>query len=142
MNEIGIILLSHGYFAKYAMESAEMIVGKQENYEIISVTDDKDLDDITTELTGAYEKLKSDKGIIILADIFGGTPCNAAGRLLLNGAEVSIYTGFSLSILLELILNRGREIEEVRNHLEVIHKESFINLNNHLKNIEVDEVEL
>ena len=44
MKEIGIILISHGHFAEYAMKSAEMIVGKQEKYKIVSVTDDKDLE--------------------------------------------------------------------------------------------------
>ena len=42
MKEIGIIWISHGHFAEDAMKSAEMIVGKQEKYKIVSVTDDKD----------------------------------------------------------------------------------------------------
>ena len=59
MNEVGIILISHGHFAKYAIDSAQMIVGKQENYEVVSVTIEKDLDDVIEEVKEAYEKVKN-----------------------------------------------------------------------------------
>lgn len=126
--EIGIILISHGNYAKYAMESAEMIVGKQENYEIISVTDDKDLECVTNELTSAYERLKSDREVIILADIFGGTPCNACASLILKGANIEVYTGFNLPVLLELLLNREMTRDEIIYGLETTYRETFINL--------------
>ena len=107
MNEIGIILISHGHFAKYAMDSAEMIVGKQENYKVISVTDDKDLEDVLRELEDSYKILSKDREVIVLADIFGGTPCNATSRL---------------------ILNRDRPIDEIKSNLERTYNETFIDI--------------
>ncbi|MBS4803530.1 MAG: PTS sugar transporter subunit IIA [Clostridium sp.] len=128
MNEIGIILISHGHFAKYAMDSAEMIVGKQENYKVISVTDDKDLEDVLRELEDSYKILSKDREVIVLADIFGGTPCNATSRLILNGENVVAYTGFNLPVLLELLLNRDRPIDEIKSNLERTYNETFIDI--------------
>ena len=133
MNEIGIILISHGQFAKYAMDSAQMIVGKQENYEVVSVTDDKNLEDVIEEVKLAYGKVKNEREVLILADIFGGTPSNSSLRILLEGADVVIYTGFNLPILLELLLSRDLPIKVINKKLEEISKESFINLNEKIK---------
>lgn len=139
MKEIGIILISHGYFAEYAMKSAEMIVGKQEDYEIISVTDDKDLENVLEELREAYKKLNNEREVIILADIFGGTPCNASSRMILDGCNVVVYTGFSIPVLLELLLSRELPTEEIKSKLEGVYKESFIDINKKLLVQEVDE---
>lgn len=139
MNEVGIILISHGHFAKYAIESAQMIVGKQENYEVVSVTIEKDLDDVIEEVKEAYERVKNEREVLILADIFGGTPSNSSLRLLLEGANVVIYTGFNLPVLLELLLNRNLPIEVIQEKLEATYKETFVNLNKRLKEQDLDE---
>ena len=120
MNEIGVILISHGYFAKYAMDSAEMIIGKQENYKVISVTDDKDLEDVIKELEDSYNVLSKGREVVVLTDIFGGTPCNAASRLILSGKKLTAYTGFNLPVLLELLLNRDKPLSEVKLGLEKV----------------------
>lgn len=139
MNEVGIILISHGHFAEYAIDSAQMIVGKQENYEVVSVTIEKDLDDVIEEVKEAYERVKNEREVLILADIFGGTPSNSSSRLLLEGANVVIYTGFNLPVLLELLLNRNLPIEVIQEKLDATYKESFINLNKRLKEQDSDE---
>ena len=133
MKEIGIILISHGHFAKYAMDSAQMIVGK------VSVTDDKDLEDVIEELKLAYGKVKNEREVLILADIFGGTPSNSSSRILLEGAEVEVYTGFNLPVLLELLLIRDLPMEEIKEKLEATSKETFINLNGKLKGQDSNE---
>ncbi len=143
MNEIGIILISHGYFAKYAMESAEMIVGKQENYKIISVTDDKDLEDVIKELEDSYKILSKDREVIVLADIFGGTPCNAASRLMLSGKDVVAYTGFNLPVLLELLLNRDDTLDNIKLKLKKVYNETFISISDKFSSkVNEDEIVL
>ena len=138
MKEIGIILISHGHFAEYAMKSAEMIVGKQENYKIISVTDDKDLENVLSEIRDAYKKLKDEREVIVLADIFGGTPCNAGSRMILDGCDITVYTGFNLPVLLEL-LNRELPTEEIKDKLEEVYKNAFININDKLSSQKTEE---
>lgn len=143
MNEIGIILISHGYFAKYAMESAEMIVGKQENYKVISVTDDKDLEDVIKELEDSYKILSKDREVIVLADIFGGTPCNATSRLMLNGEDVVAYTGFNLPVLLELLLNRDDTLDNIKLKLKKVYNETFISISDKFSSkVNEDEIVL
>lgn len=143
MNEIGVILISHGYFAKYAMDSAEMIIGKQENYKVISVTDDKDLEDVIKELEDSYNALSKGREVIVLTDIFGGTPCNAASRLILSGKKVTAYTGFNLPVLLELLLNRDKPLSEVKLDLEKVHNETFISISDRVLNkLNEDEIVL
>ena len=139
MKEIGIILISHGHFAEYAMKSAEMIVGKQENYKIISVTDDKDLENVLAEIRDAYKKLKDEREVIVLADIFGGTPCNAGSRMILDGCDITVYTGFNLPVLLELLLNRELPTEEIKDKLEEVYKNAFININDKLSSQKTEE---
>ena len=143
MNEIGVILISHGYFAKYAMDSAEMIIGKQDNYKVISVTDDKDLEDVIKELEDSYNALSKGRDVIVLTDIFGGTPCNAASRLILSGKKVTAYTGFNLPVLLELLLNRDKPLSEVKLDLEKVHNETFISISDRVLNkLNEDEIVL
>ncbi|MFU7516639.1 PTS sugar transporter subunit IIA [Clostridium sp. HCS.1] len=143
MNEIGVILISHGYFAKYAMDSAEMIIGKQENYKVISVTDDKDLEDVIKELEDSYNVLSKGREVIILTDIFGGTPCNATSRLILSGKKLTAYTGFNLPVLLELLLNRDKPLNEVKLNLEKVHSETFISISDKVLNkLNEDEIAL
>ncbi|MDY6226580.1 MULTISPECIES: PTS sugar transporter subunit IIA [unclassified Clostridium] len=143
MNEIGVILISHGYFAKYAMDSAEMIIGKQDNYKVISVTDDKDLEDVIKELEDSYNALSKGREVIVLTDIFGGTPCNAASRLILSGKKVTAYTGFNLPVLLELLLNRDKPLSEVKLDLEKVHNETFISISDRVLNkLNEDEIVL
>ncbi|MCI6692584.1 MAG: PTS sugar transporter subunit IIA [Clostridium sp.] len=143
MNEIGVILISHGYFAKYAMDSAEMIIGKQDNYKVISVTDDKDLEDVIKELEDSYNALSKGREVIVLTDIFGGTPCNAASRLILSGKKVTAYTGFNLPVLLELLLNRDKPLSEVKLDLEKVHNETFISISDRVLNkLNEDEMAL
>ena len=117
MKEIPVILISHGHYAKYALESAEMIIGKQENCEVISVTEDKDLDSVTKELEKVYKKLKNEKGAVILTDIRGGTPSNAAANLLVREDDILALSGYNMPLLLELFTNRDLEMEDLKEGL-------------------------
>ena len=128
MKEIPVILISHGHYAKYALESAEMIIGKQENCEVISVTEDKDLDSVTKELEEVYKKLKNEKGAVILTDIRGGTPSNAAANLLVREDDILALSGYNMPLLLELFTNRDLEMEDLKEGLYEAFRESLVDL--------------
>ncbi len=75
---IGILMASHGEFAKAALASAEMIAGKQENVFALALTVDKTLEDLEREVETAYTELKKNCDIVVaLCDIYGGSPFNA-----------------------------------------------------------------
>ena len=91
------------------------------------------------EIRGAYKELKNEREVIVLADIFGGTPCNAGSRMILDGCDVVVYTGFNLPVLLELLLNRELPTEEIKVKLEEVYKDAFTNINEKLSSQNTQE---
>ena len=142
MREIPVILISHGHYSKYALESAEMIIGRQDNCEVISVTEDKDLESVTKELEGVYEKFKNEKGVIILTDIRGGTPSNAAASLLVRESGILALSGYNMPLLLELFTNRDLEMEELKECMSEAFNESLVDLREETAGLCNDDIEL
>ena len=142
MKEIPVILISHGHYAKYALESAEMIIGKQENCEVISVTEDKDLDSVTKELEEVYKKLKNEKGAVILTDIRGGTPSNAAANLLVREDDILALSGYNMPLLLELFTNRELLMDELKECLYEAFNESLVDLREETAGLHDEDIEL
>lgn len=121
----GIILASHGEFAKAALGSAEMIAGKQENIIALALTVDKSLDQLEQEMIEAYQTLSSKCDVIIaLCDIYGGSPFNAISRCLLKGMNMIAYTGLNLPLVIDLALSRELSKEEVVEHILSVHQQS------------------
>ncbi|OOF48064.1 hypothetical protein BKK52_06870 [Rodentibacter trehalosifermentans] len=80
--EIALVLMSHGNFAKAAIESAELIVGKQTNFETLSIFTVDNVSHLKQELQEKIASLDTQSGLIFLTDILGGTPMNLASHLL------------------------------------------------------------
>lgn len=129
MKEIAVLLMSHGHYAKEALHSAEMIIGQQENVATISVIPEKTLDSVMMETSQAFTKLDTSSGILLLADILGGTPSNVAGNLVLTKENVLAVTGFNLPMLLELFVDRSRNLAELEQLLVDAHGKSCHVLN-------------
>lgn len=132
-NSVGIILVSHGDFAKSALQSAEMIVGKQENCVALSLTPEKGLDDLYEELVDSYEQLERSNGVMILTDINNGSPTNAAIQLLLSNKEAVCIAGFNLPILLETLLTRKSSLDTLKAGIMNTFSETFICVNDRLE---------
>lgn len=122
MNNIGIIMVSHGEFAKAALDSAQMIAGPQENVIAYALTLDKSLDDLESEITQGYEELsKKCSDVVVLCDIYGGTPFNAVSRCMLKGMNMIGFTGLSLPIVIDLLLSRNLTADEVKTKVRETH---------------------
>lgn len=121
---IKVILISHGYFAKSALEAIEMIIGPQENTDVISVTYGKDLNDVVFELKKIIKNYK--ENIIIFTDILGGTPTNAVARLIGNYKNIKAFSGFNLPTLLTLFSERDENIKDIENLINLIKKSDFL----------------
>ena len=117
---VGMILISHGEFAKAALGSAEMIAGPQEQIIALALTEDKSLESLESEIADAYQTLiKENDQVLALCDIYGGTPFNALLRTMLKGTPILAYTGLSLPLLIDLIFSRNmmNSIDELKNHI-------------------------
>jgi PTS system mannose-specific IIA component len=136
MSNTSIILASHGYFAQEALKSVEMIIGyPQEDTHVVSVSAEKDYDTCLNELRNIYNNLNHDNGVLILTDIYGGTPSKIATHLALEYENILVYSGFNLPILLEIMFQRHLDLTELSQLIESVHGSSLINITNRIKEI-------
>lgn len=98
---IGLIILTHGQMAAESLRAAEMIVGPIDCCRAISIDRSCSIEDATGNLAEALSEVgKDNAGVLILTDLFGGTPTNIAADYLEDGC-VDILTGFNLPLLIK-----------------------------------------
>ena len=99
---IGIIIVTHGNLALELKSAMEHILGVQKNIEIICISSDDDLDERKNDIEGSIKKIDNNNGIVMLTDMFGGTPSNLAITFLKTG-KIEIISGVNLPMLVKLI---------------------------------------
>lgn len=143
MKQTGLILVSHGEFAKAALASAEMIAGKQENVIALGLKEDTSLETMEKEVCNAYETLHDQCGdVIILCDIYGGTPFNAISRNMLRGMDVLAFTGLNLPLLIDLLLCRDIAHEDITDRVMTTHQMACQKITVSFDNNEEEELDL
>jgi PTS system mannose-specific IIA component len=75
---IGVVLVTHGKLATAFLSAVEHVVGKQESFETICIEADDDMDERRQDIVDAVARADSGEGVIIVTDMFGGTPSNLA----------------------------------------------------------------
>ncbi|MGT2755589.1 PTS sugar transporter subunit IIA [Streptococcus ovuberis] len=123
-DSIALLLMSHGNFAKAAIESAELIVGKQNNFQTLGIYTVDDVEVLKEEMLQKVSSLDTSKGLVVLTDIIGGTPINLASQLL-SQEEVVVVSGLNLPMLLEVLMNRGQQIESLAAVLKTAYDQGF-----------------
>jgi mannose/fructose/sorbose-specific phosphotransferase system IIA component len=111
---IGIVVLSHGTYARHLVRAAELIAGKQKLLLTGGLEPHMGLPDFAQLVEQCCQKLhpKSD-GILVLVDLQGGTPFNAA-NLLLRKFNARLVCGVNMPMLLEVLMCRGTQsLEEL-----------------------------
>jgi len=105
---IGIVLITHGRIGQELRAAAENMLGPQSQLETISVAVDVPLSEMRDELSAAVQKVaEGNDGVLILSDIFGGTPCNVAAGVA-SPDEVLVLTGVNLPMLISVVKARKR----------------------------------
>lgn len=107
-----IVLASHGLFAASALETLEMIAGKQPNITAITLYANEGVAEMMGKYENEIEKYPTND-FLILTDIFGGTPSNASLQLLFQKENIQVYSGFNLPLLLEVATMRPQQIEQI-----------------------------
>ena len=98
---IGLVVLTHGQMAAECLRSAEMIIGPIAACRAISIDGSCSVDEATACLAQALDEVGGDDdGVLILTDMFGGTPTNIAADFLASG-RVDILTGINLPMLIK-----------------------------------------
>ena len=111
---IGLVLVTHGRLADEFRNAVEHVVGPQEAFETISIGPEDDMEQRRTDIVEAVGRADRGKGVIILTDMFGGTPCNVAITFMEPG-KVEIVTGVNLPMVVRLgcLLKQEMGLSEV-----------------------------
>ena len=108
MKVIGTVLVTHGALGEELVAVAEKIVGELPCISAVSVGWHNDVDDAKTRIEKCIKKVDQGKGVIILTDMFGGTPSNVAMSLMVAN-KVEVVTGVNLPMVVKLGNQKGGE---------------------------------
>lgn len=103
---IGLVLVTHGQLASEFRAALEHVVGPQENMETISIGPDDDMEQRRSDILDAVARADSGAGVILLTDMFGGTPSNLAISVM-DSANVEVVAGVNLPMLIKLASSRA-----------------------------------
>jgi PTS system mannose-specific IIA component len=98
---IGLVIVTHGGLAREFRAALEHIVGAQEQLETISIGPEDDMEERRTHIQNAISQVDSGEGVVLLTDMFGGTPSNLAISVM-EEARVEVVAGINLPMLVKL----------------------------------------
>jgi len=98
---IGMVLVTHGHLATEFRAALEHVVGPQKQIETITIGPDDDMEQRRNDIVVAVEGVNTGDGVVVLTDMFGGTPSNLAISVM-NGSRVDVVAGINLPMLIKL----------------------------------------
>jgi PTS system mannose-specific IIA component len=105
---IGIVIVSHGNLATEVLKTAELIVGKIENAEAIDIDPKTSMEQIHNDIERAIKFVDKGDGVLVMTDMFGGTPSNLSLSFL-GRYNVEVITGVNIPMLLRIPAAREKE---------------------------------
>ena len=116
---IGVVVVTHGQLATELVNAAETIVGDLPQFAAVSIGWHDDVEDAREEIRKAIERVQDAEGVLVLTDMFGGTPANL-GVTFLERDKIEVITGVNLPMLIKLarpdkatdLLTVAREMRE------------------------------
>ena len=98
---IGLVLVTHGRLAVELVGALEHVVGPQENVATVCIGPDDDMEQRRSDIVQKAEDVEDGDGVILLTDMFGGTPSNLAISIM-DKAKIEVITGVNLPMLIKL----------------------------------------
>ena len=117
---IGVVVVTHGQLATELVNAAEMIVGDLPQFTAVSIGWHDDVNDAREDIAQAIERVRGEEGVLLLTDMFGGTPSNL-GMTFLEADRLEVITCVNLPMLIKLAsLRRSSDLlavaKEMRDH--------------------------
>ncbi|MCF1708028.1 PTS fructose transporter subunit IIA [Tabrizicola sp. J26] len=106
---IGIVIVAHGGLAREYLSAVEHVVGRQEGVRAISIEDDHDRAAKQREICGAADDVDTGDGVVVVTDMFGGSPSNLSLRACVATDRRIIY-GANLPLLIKLAKSRNLSV--------------------------------
>jgi PTS system mannose-specific IIA component len=102
---IGIVIVTHGALAREFLAVAEHVVGKQPHVAAICIGPEDDIEQRRQDIIAATQEVEKGAGVVILTDMFGGTPSNLAISVMVPG-RIEVIAGVNVPMLIKLISAR------------------------------------
>ncbi len=122
---VGIIIVTHNDFGARLLEAASLILGEDQSCCSIGVDVSKPMQDIIDQLKQKVVELDSGQGVIILTDMFGGTPTNISLSLL-SHARLEVITGVNLPMVLKALGNREKKLNDLAQEIKAAGKQGIL----------------
>ncbi len=125
MNKIGGVIVSHGQLATELLKAAEQVVGELDHITSVSMGWNDDVEAAKKEIKEAIEKVSKGNGVLLLTDMFGGTPTNISAMFIKEN-EIEVLTGVNLPMVIKLASqNKEYELTELAEAVEAQGKRSI-----------------
>lgn len=102
---VGIVIVTHGNLAKELLSTAEMIIGPLKQVDAVAIYAKEGMNDLEKKLKQTIEKTNSPEGVLILIDMFGGSPATASLSFI-DKYKIKVISGVNLPIVLEVATHR------------------------------------
>ena len=115
---IGLVIVTHGHLAEEFHKVMEHVVGPQKNIATICIAPDDNMEQRREDIVAAIDKVESGTGVIVLTDMFGGTPSNLAISIT-NNRKIEVLAGVNVPMLVKIASVRdklpiGEAVEQAR----------------------------
>lgn len=118
MKKVGGVIVSHGQVANELLAAAETVVGEVSHVRAVSIGWHDDVELAKNEISTAIEQVSDGKGVLLLTDMFGGTPTNISA-MFIKKDEVEIVTGVNLPMVIKLASqNEEKDLNEMAKQVE------------------------
>jgi PTS system mannose-specific IIA component len=104
---IGLVIVTHGRLAEEFLAAMEQVVGPQENVRTVCIGPNDDMERRRADIVEAVAAVDTGSGVILLTDMFGGTPSNLSISVM-NTADIEVIAGVNLPMLIKLAGVRAR----------------------------------
>lgn len=122
---LGILIVTHGDFGAELLNAAELVLGKQEKCQHISVDVSRDVDNTVSAIRKAIKETDSGSGVLILTDLFGGSPTTLSLSLL-KTEDIEVVTGVNLPMLIKALQSRTEEISKLASDVSAAGKQGIV----------------
>ena len=124
---IGLVLVTHGQLAEEFRHAVEHVVGPQDNFETVAIGADDDMEQRRKDIVAAVSRVDTGAGVVVLTDMFGGTPSNLAISVM-NAGRVEVIAGMNLPMLIKLTSVRAADDMEIALHEAQTAGRKYINV--------------
>ena len=102
---IGVVLVTHGALAEAFLQAVEHVIGPQSAFETLCIEADDDMEARRLDIISAVKRADQGQGVVVVTDMFGGTPCNLAISIMEAG-RTEVLAGANLPMLIKLAKSR------------------------------------